>query len=49
MPAKSEKQRRAACARLGESRQGKKPSKGAPFAGATKKQLREFCRKTHKR
>jgi hypothetical protein len=48
MPAKSEKQRKAACARLGEMKSGKRPAKDAPFRGATKQALREYCRKTHK-
>lgn len=44
MPARSEKQRKAACATLGRKRKGKS-SKGRPFSGATEKQLRDFCKK----
>lgn len=44
MPAKSAKQRRAACAEYGRRKRGMKPSKGRPFGTAMMGDLRDFCR-----
>jgi len=45
MPAKSEKQRKAAGAELGRRRSGAKKSKKRPFGTAKTKDLRDFARK----
>ena len=45
MPAKTEKQRKAAGAELGRRRKGAKPSKKRPFGTAKTKDLKDFARK----
>ena len=45
MPAKTERQRRAACAALGDKKRKKKRGKKKPFSGASKRTLKKFCQK----
>lgn len=46
MPAKSERQRKAACAEYGRRKSGKKGGKGRAFGTAKTKDVRDFCKKS---
>lgn len=48
MPARSEKQRRAAAAELERRKKGAKKSKGRPFGTASLKDLKDFARRVAK-
>ena len=44
MPAKSSKQRRAACAEMGRRDKGQKGGKGKPFGTASTSSVKKFCK-----
>lgn len=44
MPAKTEAQRRAACAEMGRRKKGQKGGKKKPFGEAKTKDVRDYCK-----